>query len=50
LRALDLTPLHGNPADRFIAATALVREAALVAADERLFTWKSDLERCDATR
>jgi PIN domain nuclease of toxin-antitoxin system len=29
-------PLHGDPADRFIAATALVHDLTLVTADQRL--------------
>lgn len=50
MRALDLTTLHDDPADRFIAATALVQGAVLVTADERLLDWNHPLERADATR
>jgi PIN domain nuclease of toxin-antitoxin system len=32
----DLEDLHGDPADRFIAATAIMHDATLVTADERL--------------
>jgi PIN domain nuclease of toxin-antitoxin system len=42
--------LHPDPADRFIAATAVVHDAALVTADERLLGWKHPLKRHDARR
>lgn len=45
--ALDL---HPDPADRFIAATAVVHDAALITADERLLAWKHPLKRHDARR
>jgi PIN domain nuclease of toxin-antitoxin system len=48
VRALDLSGLHDDPADRFIVATALVHEAALVTADERLLDWRHAVERHDA--
>lgn len=48
VRALDLVGLHDDPADRFILATALVHDACLVTADERLLAWKHALERQDA--
>lgn len=50
MRALDLTTLHDDPADRFIAATALVQRAILVTADQRLLEWSHALERAGATR
>jgi PIN domain nuclease of toxin-antitoxin system len=50
LRAIDLAGLHDDPADRFIVATALVHEAALVTADERLLAWRHAMERHDARR
>lgn len=31
-----LEPLHADPADRLIAATALAHQAALITKDERL--------------
>ncbi len=34
--ACELEDLHGDPADRFIAATAIMYDATLVTADERL--------------
>lgn len=48
VRALDLAGLHDDPADRFIVATALVRDAVLMTADERLLNWPHVLERHDA--
>lgn len=49
VRALDLSTLPGDPADRFIIATALLHGAALVTADEKLLNWKHALERHDGT-
>lgn len=49
VRALDLGSLPADPADRFIAATALVAQAVLVTADERILAWKHALTRHDAT-
>lgn len=49
VRALDLSALPGDPADRFIIATALLHGAALVTADEKLLNWKHALERHDGT-
>ena len=48
LRALDLSGLHNDPADRFIVATALTHGAALMTADEKLLDWRHTLERHDA--
>ena len=48
LRSLDLTGLPDDPADRFIAATALVHGAALMSADEKILNWRHALERHDA--
>jgi PIN domain nuclease of toxin-antitoxin system len=36
LASVALEPLHADPADRFIAATALTHRATLVTRDERL--------------
>jgi PIN domain nuclease of toxin-antitoxin system len=49
IRSLELTGLHDDPADRFVVATALVRNASLMTADERLLEWRHPLERHDAT-
>ena len=48
LRSLDLTGLPDDPADRFIAATALVYGAVLMTADEKILNWRHALERHDA--
>ncbi len=40
--------LHGDPADRIIVATALLRGAILITADSTLLEWKSPMERFDA--
>ncbi|HEX7327624.1 MAG TPA: type II toxin-antitoxin system VapC family toxin [Casimicrobiaceae bacterium] len=50
VRALDLAGLHDDPADRFIAATALLHGAALVTADDRLLAWGGTLPRYDARK
>ena len=42
--------LHGDPADRFIAASAIVHNATLMTADKRLLRWRNELPRQDATR
>jgi PIN domain nuclease of toxin-antitoxin system len=39
---------HGDPADRFIAATAIVEDATLVTADEKLLRWRHSLRRQNA--
>jgi PIN domain nuclease of toxin-antitoxin system len=35
LKASELPPIHGDPSDRFIIATALLRNAPVVTADKR---------------
>ena len=40
--------LPEDPADRFIAATALVEQAELVTADERILAWQHAMARHDA--
>ena len=40
--------LHGDPADRFIAATAITHEATLLTADQRLLGWRNKLRRQNA--
>ncbi len=45
---LDLP--HKDPADRLIAATAIIKGAMLLTADTRLLQWKHALKRHDATR
>jgi PIN domain nuclease of toxin-antitoxin system len=46
--ANELESLHKDPADRFIAATAIVHRATLVTADQRLLEWKHSVKRQDA--
>ncbi len=48
IRAASLTDLHGDPADRLIAATAQVHEAGLATADQRLLDWRAEVPRIDA--
>jgi PIN domain nuclease of toxin-antitoxin system len=50
VRSFDLSGLHEDPADRFIVATALVHNATLLTADERLLTWDHALDRIDASK
>lgn len=42
--------LHGDPADRFIAATAIAHRTTLATADERLLKWKHPVKRQDARK
>jgi PIN domain nuclease of toxin-antitoxin system len=44
----ELGSLHGDPADRFIVATAIAHDAMLVTADERLLKWRHGLRRHNA--
>lgn len=46
----NLESLHKDPADRFIAATAIVKRASLVTADAKLLKWKHVLKRHNATK
>jgi len=51
LQATRLPGLHGDPADRLIAATAIAHEARLLTADRRLLSCRVPGLRClDATR
>lgn len=50
LLAAGLDGLPGDPADRFIAASAIVHQATLVTADERLLDWKHGLKRQNAAK
>jgi PIN domain nuclease of toxin-antitoxin system len=44
----ELENLHGDPADRFIMATAIAHDATLMTADETLLAWRSKLKRLNA--
>lgn len=46
--AVSLGLPYKDPADRFIVATALARDALLVTADERILAWSGPLRRQDA--
>ncbi|MBI2918296.1 MAG: type II toxin-antitoxin system VapC family toxin [Chloroflexi bacterium] len=46
----ELNGLPGDPADRIIAATALVRGWALLTADDRILQWTGPVTRHDARR
>ena len=48
LLAVELDGLHGDPADRFIAATAIAHAATLMTADDKLLRWPHRLSRQDA--
>lgn len=48
--AVQLDALHGDPADRFIAATAVAHDAALMTADDTLLAWRSKIRRINAER
>lgn len=50
LRAVDLGNLPGDPGDRFIAATAIVHNATLMTADDRLLSWRHELPRQNASQ
>jgi PIN domain nuclease of toxin-antitoxin system len=46
--AAELETLHGDPADRIIAATAIAHDATLMTADANLLRWRHRLKRQDA--
>lgn len=48
--AANLEALHGDPADRFITATAIAHRATLMTADRTLLRWQNSLPRQDASR
>lgn len=48
--AAQFQGLHKDPADRFIAATAIRFGATLVTADARLLRWRQGPKRQDATK
>jgi len=47
--SIELRDLHGDPADRFIAATAVIHGAALMTADPDLLRWQNPIQRHDAS-
>ncbi len=50
IAAIGLPDLHGDPADIFIAATAILKEARLITAGRRLLNWSGPLECLDARK
>ena len=48
ISAGELEGFHNDPADRFIAATAITHQATLMTADERLLRWRHPLARENA--
>jgi len=48
ISSVQLDHLPGDPADRIIVATALLRKAVLITADRKLLEWPGKLERQDA--
>ncbi|MFY9829870.1 MAG: type II toxin-antitoxin system VapC family toxin [Rhodoplanes sp.] len=48
LLAVGIPDLPSDPADRFIAATAMTHDATLVTADARLLRWRSEVRRQNA--
>ena len=46
--AAELAEFHPDPADRFIAATAMARAATLITADQALLRWPGPLLCSDA--
>ena len=48
--AAELDGLHGDPADRFITATAIQRGATLLSGDARLLEWQHPVRHQDARK
>jgi PIN domain nuclease of toxin-antitoxin system len=48
--SVELKSLHGDPADRFIAATAVIHGATLMTADANLLRWRHPIPRQDASQ
>lgn len=49
IRAAELDAFHGDPGDRFIAATAVSRQAVLLTDDDDVLAWPGPLQRHDAS-
>ena len=48
IASVELERFHGDPADRIITATAILRGATLITADEKILSWDGGLNRHDA--
>jgi len=48
--AVELENLHGDPADRLIAATAITHGATLMTVDAALLRWSHPIQRQDASK
>ena len=48
--AVELNNLPGDPADRFIVATAVTHGATLITADEAILNWRHSVRRVDASK
>ena len=48
--SVELKNLHGDPADRFIAATSVIHGATLMTADADLLRWRHPIRRQDAAQ
>lgn len=48
LLAVELNGITPDPADRMIAATAILQSATMVTADEDILSWSGNLKRHDA--
>jgi PIN domain nuclease of toxin-antitoxin system len=49
IAAATLENFHGDPADRILAATAILHRTELITADRKILAWPGALERFDAT-
>ena len=50
IQSVELNKLHGDRADRFIAATAVIHGATLMTADADLLRWRHPIQRQDASK
>jgi len=50
IRAASFEDFHGDPADRLIAATALLHSLTLITADEKLLACKLPIKKLDARK
>lgn len=50
IAAATIEDFHGDPADRILAATAILHQTELVTADRKILAWPGALDRFDATR